>query len=62
MEKEIKEKKGVPLKVFGVCLFLIGSLTTMLHWRGGMPVSAFNPIIMVVGVAFFIIGTIRGLE
>ena len=62
MEKEVKEKKGVPLKVFGVSLFFIGALTTMLNWRGGMPVNAFPPMIMVVGVAFFIIGTILGLE
>ncbi len=58
--EEEGEKKGVGLKVFGVCLFITGSLSTMLCWRGGLPVSPFHPIAMAVGIAFIIAGTIRG--
>ena len=54
------EKKGVGLKVFGVCLFFIGGLNTMLCWRGGMQLYAFHPTLMAIGIAFFIAGTIRG--
>ena len=60
MEEEIKEKKGIATKVFGVSLFLIGSLNTMLCWRGGISANAFGPSVMVVGIALFMIGTVRG--
>jgi len=62
MEEEIKEKKGIALKVFGVSLFLIGSLNTMLCWRGGIATNTFGPSVMFVGIALFIVGTIRGAE
>ena len=33
MEEEIKEKKGVGLKAFGMSLILLSSLNLMLSWR-----------------------------
>jgi len=60
MEEEIEEKKGIALKVFGVSLFIIGSLNTMLCWRGGISTNTFGPIVMLAGIALFIAGTIRG--
>lgn len=62
MEEEIQEKKGIAIKVFGVSLFLIGSLNTMLCWRGGLSANTFGPIVMIVGIALFIIGTVRGMD
>ena len=60
--EEEREKKGVGLKVFGVCLVILGSLNTALCWRGGLPVYSFHPPLIVVGIVFFIIGNIRGKE
>ncbi|MBE9503385.1 MAG: hypothetical protein IME96_04350 [Proteobacteria bacterium] len=62
MEEKVKEKKGVALKVFGVSLFIVGSLNAVLFWRGGMPLDVFNPSVMALGITFFIIGTLRGIE
>lgn len=56
------EKKGVGLKVFGAVLVILGSLNLMLCWRGSMPVNTFYPVIVVIGIAFFVFGTLRGSE
>lgn len=60
MENEIKEKKGVALKAFGMSLILLSSLDLMFCWRGGFPVGVFYPTIMVVGIALFTMGVLRG--
>lgn len=60
--EELEEKKGIGIKVFGVSLFLIGSLNTMLFWRGGLSDNIFGPSIILAGIALFIIGTIRGID
>ena len=62
MEEEIQEKKGIAIKVFGISLFLIGALNTMLCWRGGIAANTFGPSVMLAGIILFIIGTIRGAE
>ncbi len=53
-------KKGVKTKIFGVMLICLASLDAMLFWRGGLELSGFYISIFAAGVAFFIIGTIRG--
>jgi hypothetical protein len=60
MEEESKEKKGVGLKVFGILLVLLSSLNLMFSWRGGFSIDYFYPMIFVVGVAFFVVGTLKG--
>ncbi|MEK6725035.1 MAG: hypothetical protein AABY54_00570 [Deltaproteobacteria bacterium] len=60
MEEEIKEKKGVGLKAFGMSLILLSSLNLMLSWRGGFPIDLFYPTILVVGIALFVVGTLKG--
>ena len=60
MEKEIKEKKGIALKAFGMSLILLASLDLTFCWRGGFPVGVFYPTIMVVGIVLFVFGILRG--
>lgn len=60
MENEIKEKKGVALKAFGMSLILLSILNLMFCWRGGFPVGVFYPTIMVAGIAMFAMGVVRG--
>jgi len=60
MEDQIKEKKGVGLKVFGMSLVLLSSLNLMLSWRGGFSIDLFYPMILAVGVALFVVGTLKG--
>lgn len=60
MEEEIKEKKGVGFKVFGIMLVLLSCLNLMFSWRGGFPIDLFYPTILVVGVALFVVGTLKG--
>lgn len=60
MEEEVKEKKGVGLKAFGMSLILLASLNLLFCWRGGFPVGVFYPAIMAVGIALFVFGVVRG--
>ena len=62
MEEEVKEKKGVALKAFGMSLILLSSLDLMFCWRGGFPVGVFYPTIMAAGIALFTIGVLRGRQ
>ncbi len=61
MEKEIykEEKQGTALKVFGVVLIILGSLNLMLCWRGGLSISPFYPVILLIGLGLFIIGKLK---
>ena len=58
-EKYREEKQGIALKTFGVVLIILGSLNLMLCWRGGLAISPFYPVILVIGIALFIIGKLK---
>lgn len=60
MEEVKEKKKGIELRVFGVVLFLLGSLNAMLSWRGSFEFQGFYGTLMVSGIVFFIIGLLRG--
>lgn len=54
--EEGKQKKGVGLKVFGISLVILASLNMMLSWRGGFPMGAFHPVVLIAGISFFFLG------
>lgn len=62
MEEVKGKKKGIELRVFGVVLFLLGSLNAMLSWRGSFELQGFYGTLMVTGIVFFIIGLLRGSQ
>ncbi len=50
---------GAVIRLFGVILIILGSLNTMLSWRGGFEVLSLPVIFLVLGVALCVIGAIR---
>ena len=51
--------KGVVLRIFGVILIFLGSLDLMLFWRGGIPVSFFHVLLLIIGAVFYTFGAFR---
>ena len=51
--------RGVPFKVLGVILIILGTLDCMLAWRGGFEISALYIGLLAAGVLLFCIGSIQ---
>lgn len=51
-----KSKKGVIPRLFGVVLFSLGILNTMLTLKGGIEPDWFNYVLMGLGSAFLAVG------
>lgn len=55
--------KGAVIRLFGVILIILGSLNTMLSWRGGFEVLSLPVFFLVGGVVLCLIGSIlRNIE
>jgi predicted membrane channel-forming protein YqfA (hemolysin III family) len=54
-----QSKKGVKTKLFGVVLIVLGTLDSMLSWRGGFAVSDLYVVLIACGVLLYAIGAIR---
>ncbi len=51
--------KGAIIKLFGVVLIFLGTLDSMLSWRGGFAVSDFYVFLIASGVLLYAVGAIR---
>jgi hypothetical protein len=51
--------RGAVIKLFGVLLIILGGLNSMLSWRGGFDVIPFYVILIITGIIFCIIGSVR---
>lgn len=47
---------GAVVKLLGVILIILGSLNTMLSWRGGFDVLSLPVFLITAGLVFFLIG------
>lgn len=54
--KTARSRKGVILQLFGVVLFSLGLLNTMLTLKGGLEPDRFNYILIILGVVFIASG------
>lgn len=52
--------KGVVTKIFGVILVILGTLDSMLSWRGGFEVHETYALLIVSGVFLYVVGAIKG--
>ncbi|HSG95733.1 MAG TPA: hypothetical protein VLA28_09435 [Afifellaceae bacterium] len=55
-----KPKKGVITKLFGVVFIFLGALDSMMAWRGGFTVSTSFAVLIVIGLALYAAGSVRG--
>ena len=53
-------RKGAIPIVFGVILVILGSLDSLLAWRGSFDVSKFSVAIIATGVVIYCIGVVKG--
>ncbi|MCP4319189.1 MAG: hypothetical protein GY789_25170 [Hyphomicrobiales bacterium] len=53
------QSRGAIIRLFGVILIILGSLNTMLSWRGSFEVHPFHAALIVTGIVLYIIGAIR---
>jgi hypothetical protein len=51
--------RGAVIRLFGVILVILGTLNTMLSWRGGFEVLPFHAMLIVTGLLLCLIGAIR---
>ena len=51
--------RGAIIRLFGVIFIILGTLNTMLAWRGGIEVMSFHTALLVSGVLLCMIGAIR---
>jgi hypothetical protein len=51
--------RGAIIRLFGVILVILGTLDTMLSWRGGFEVLPFHAMLIVTGLLLCLIGAIR---
>ncbi len=54
--KIVRSKRGVILQLFGVVLFSLGLLNTMLTLKGGLEPDRFNYILIILGGVFIASG------
>ena len=52
--------RGAIIRLFGVILVILGTLDSMLMWRGGFALSGVYVLMIATGVVLYAIGTIRG--
>jgi hypothetical protein len=53
-------QKGVALKLLGVVSIILGSLDSMLSWRGGFAVEPFYIALILGGVILYVAGSLAG--
>jgi uncharacterized membrane protein YedE/YeeE len=53
-------QKGVALKLLGVVSIILGSLDSMLSWRGGFAVEPFYIGLILGGVILYVAGSLAG--
>jgi len=53
-----REKRGVKTKLLGVVMIILGVLDSLLTLRGGMPNEKYI-LLVVLGIAVYIIGAVR---
>ncbi len=51
--------RGMLPRLFGVILIMIGSLNSLLSWRGGLVVNDFYLLLIATGLFLFAIGVIH---
>ncbi len=58
--KELPETntRGAVVRLFGVVLIILGSLNTMLSWRGGFELLSLPVILIATGLLLCLIGTV----
>ncbi len=54
-----RNSRGAITRLFGVILVMLGSLNTMLAWRGSFEVHLFPTALIVIGLLFVFIGAVR---
>lgn len=55
---EIHSTHGAIVRLFGAILIILGSLNTMLSWRGGFAVMSLPVALLIFGLVLCIVGTI----
>ncbi len=50
--------RGAIIRLFGVILIILGSLNTMLSWRGGFEVLPLHAALIATGFLFYAIGAV----
>jgi len=63
MTENIQEAKthnthGAIVKLFGVILIILGTLNTMLSWRGGFAVMSLPVILLALGLGLCLVGSV----
>jgi len=51
-------EQGVVLRLLGVVAIILGSLDSMLSWRGGFTVHSFYVALILGGVILYVIGSL----
>jgi len=51
--------RGAIIRLFGVVLVILGTLDSMLMWRGGFVISPVYVVMIASGLFLYLIGTIR---
>lgn len=57
-EPQDRNTSGAIIKLFGVILIILGSLNTMLSWRGGFEVLSLPVFLIGIGLLLSMIGSI----
>ncbi len=52
-------KGGAKTKLFGVVLIFVGILDSMLAWRGGFSVRDFYVVLIISGIALYLVGVLK---
>jgi len=51
--------RGAVIKLFGVILIILGTLDTMLSWRGGLDLAPFHGALIATGLLLCLVGAVR---
>jgi hypothetical protein len=54
------DQKGVALKLLGVVAIILGSLDSMLSWRGGLVLEPFYIALILGGAILYVAGSLAG--
>lgn len=60
MSDQDKPRRGVAIKLFGVILVFLGTLDSMMLWRGGFALNEAYVLLILTGIFLYIVGSIRG--
>ncbi len=61
-DQDFSPRRGAIPHALGVILVILGSLDSMLAWRGSFEVSNFSAAIIVAGLIFYSIGVVKGRQ